>query len=294
MHNVSLSFHHFIPYQTLRFVGNSVCYLVAQLYTGFHYGIHSLKGREIALLSKAIDKLEKNQLDDQLLVELKEMLGDLSPTRESRESCEAQVKLELLTVLKTHRYSVFLLFKGVQASTPLHLPLYRFVAQCQVDASTVHVDPFEKLTITPEQKQLIVTVLETMATKEVSQLLIIRKQLEGYADTLRPLHPLKFLAEAFGQQQLRDHIRAIKLDYLKWNGIPWVAPGFLSKTSSKLDLAHQTKNLVVYLPGFCKILGIKEDGLATCVQNRQWAQFIDKVMEYASHASPAKQKIGSN
>jgi hypothetical protein len=272
----------YFPVQVVLFTGSCIDYILAQLYAGVHiYLADSVKGQEISLLSRVIHHLNCDQVNDRLIEELKQLLNDPSETKPYKGAFDQDAKNTLVTVLKTHRYSLYRLFRGVQANRYLALPIYAFIAKAvNHHASTTEKYNFSKLPITENQKQAIAELLPILANTDVATLRGMQDHLEDLGQRLSQLHPLRFLGEALSQPSYREMLRKIKESSLKWKGVWLIADGFVVKTAKELAKCHEEVNLQHYLPTFCTHLTISQEKFAPYVQNGQWQPFIDALVTH--------------
>ncbi len=104
-------------------------------------------------------------------------------------------------------------------------------------------NPYELLSITAQEKQLISKLLTTMADNNVFQLLIEKGRLEKIGKNIHHIHPMRFLATVFSDQQLTECMREIRRSHFKWDG-------FMDGFAQRMKGEAAKGNLAPYVPGF--------------------------------------------
>jgi len=151
---------------------------------------------------------------------------------------------------------------------------------------------FDQLTIEDSQKALMMETIPVVAHGTILDLIPKIPKFLQAKETLGPLHPLKSLEEILTNPSLRDSLIAISKNSTKWKG-KWIfgygqVDGFLQSTSKRLEKYHAQGEIIPFIPGFAKALGLTADQEAKLMQfasNQNWEGFITEIADIAAKKS---------
>lgn len=121
-----------------------------------------------------------------------------------------------------------------------------------------HVEPYNELRISQEEKDLIRKLLFTMAESSIFELLFEKGKLEKIGERINVVHPVRFLGTVFSDPRLVYCMKEIYKSSFKWDGF---SEGFCERMRKEAAAG----NLVMYLPGFAKAVKRPLDTIMTYV-----------------------------
>ena len=136
------------------------------------------------------------------------------------------------------------------------------------------VAAFQSLPLSTEDKQNIRDMVKGIAVANWNicsrNFAFYRKrEIQGLGDTLKSVHPLRFLGYIFSQPSVTKNLETIREDATKWSR-------FIKGISEKLDDAASRGNLAAYSSGFATVIHRTSDTTAiqTMITERKWQDLI--------------------
>ena len=126
---------------------------------------------------------------------------------------------------------------------------------------------YEELICTEIDRATIFEIISTLGEKGKIQLLFKKTYLNQIGDSVRHVHPLKFLSVIILQPELKKDLRRILDDYFKRSG-------FMEEMNTSLSLHLAQGTLLPYLSDFCAEVGISYDLVQKYCYKKEWDKLI--------------------
>lgn len=123
--------------------------------------------------------------------------------------------------------------------------------------------PYAKLVCTEQDKQAITEIIKNMGEHGKFWLLRHKSYMNELGDSIRHVHPLKFLEVVFNNDYLKVCMREVFDDYFKRNGFMDGLGGTLTNKSKAGELERYTHD-------FAKSINVSYDSIDIYFQNRDW------------------------
>jgi len=134
-----------------------------------------------------------------------------------------------------------------------------------VDAESLEL--FFTLPIDDKEKELISTIITTMAEKNILRLGLMRKTMEKKGKKIHHVHPFRFLGYVFSNPHLKSSMHKIRKNGFKWDG-------FIDGFSKKMKEEANKDNLMRYVPGFCHFLNINQADVIHYIKKRDFEGLV--------------------
>lgn len=123
---------------------------------------------------------------------------------------------------------------------------------------------------TKSEEKTIKWIVKTLGTATKVSILKDGLELKRKGDTLSNVHPYNFLLVIFREEEMKCHVRAIKLN----GGL--AKSGFYSGICESLEKESNANNLKdEYLVNFAKRIGMDPSPMRPFISGRQWEAFVD-------------------
>lgn len=132
-----------------------------------------------------------------------------------------------------------------------------------VDALPSPLEFYLGLPMSAQQQQDTYDIIETMAKKNVFELLFKKKTLEKKGKRVNSVHPLRFIGFIVGDGHLKHCLKKIKESSFKWDH-------FIEGFSNRMNEELHRDAINGYLPGFCEYLHVAEGEVRSYITNRDW------------------------
>jgi hypothetical protein len=127
--------------------------------------------------------------------------------------------------------------------------------------------PYTKLVCTDKDRVTVRRILETMATNGKMYLLQHRKEVEGWGDEVRHVHPLRFLGCVFSHPSGREWMKAVRGDFFKWSN-------FGSEMATAIDNEYKRGRILQYIPDFGAEIHLSPDKMKPFIDRKDWKGLI--------------------
>ncbi|MEI6243193.1 MAG: hypothetical protein WCP39_07330 [Chlamydiota bacterium] len=127
--------------------------------------------------------------------------------------------------------------------------------------------PYSKLICTEKDRETIRRILETLGTHGEMYLLKHRKEVEGWGDTVRHVHPLKFLGCVFSHPSGRVWMKDVKDDFFKWFN-------FGSEMATALNNEYNRGRILQYINDFGAEIRLSPEKMRPFVERKDWKGLI--------------------
>lgn len=130
------------------------------------------------------------------------------------------------------------------------------------------------ISITASQKEDIAYIVKTLASSSWTQLLKHKSSLKKAGDRVDNVHPLRFLAYIFTNEELKGGVHSIK----SRGGKIWKE--FFSGLESSLEQESQLNNMNdSIIQDFAKRVGVNASSITGAIQGHQWSTFMDILLQ---------------
>ena len=130
---------------------------------------------------------------------------------------------------------------------------------------------FYSLTLTQEDGQNIHYIIKSMAKSGWLALLKKKSELERCGDSIRHVHPLRFLGFIFSDPQRKHYIHMVKKSTIKWSQ-------FKGGLFPNLKKEYDRGQLFPFLSSFAKAVGVDKQLLAHYIQREDWDGFLNALL----------------
>jgi len=128
-------------------------------------------------------------------------------------------------------------------------------------------------TVIASEKEDIRYILKSLATKTYSDLLSSRGSLNRAGDRIDHIHPLRFLACIFLDEELKGCVHSVRDSKQVWKS-------FFTGLEDSLEEESQKNNMSLdFLQDFSNNLGINMSSVKDQVKNRKWSEFVDVLLK---------------
>lgn len=191
---------------------------------------------------------------------------------EANRSVDATVDREIATLIQSTPVEEEVLEEVAPELEDLsHLAKRPAVTVAEPKAAETQ-NAYEKLPISPVEKQKIGNILITMAENNVFQLLFEKKRLEKLGRDINHVHPIRFLGAVFSDPNLVNCMYEIRRSGFKWDG-------FIDGFSQRFKEELRNKNIEAYIPGFAASLGLEEKKVMSYVKSVDFEGLVLHLME---------------
>ncbi len=132
-------------------------------------------------------------------------------------------------------------------------------------------EDFYTLTLTQEDGQNIHFIIKSMAKSGWFTLLKKKSEMERCGDSVRHVHPLRFLGFIFSDPQRKHYMHMVKKSTIKWSQFKG---GLFPNLKKEFDRGQ----LYPYLAGFAKAVGVEKQLLAHYIQREDWDGFLNALL----------------
>jgi hypothetical protein len=129
------------------------------------------------------------------------------------------------------------------------------------------MDHFFHLPLDEAEKKIIISLITTMAEKNVIKLGLMRKTLERKGKRIHHVHPLRFLDYIFSTPHLKSSMHKIRRSSFKWDG-------FIEGLSKKMKDESISDNLIRYVPGFSQSLNVNSEHVMSYIHKQDWEGLV--------------------
>jgi len=141
---------------------------------------------------------------------------------------------------------------------------------------------FNSLKLSPDDKNCIKFIVENLATKGKSELLMMSYKLSAQGNKINDVHPLKFMSYVFSEKKIKnDYLPLILSDKFK-------KMSFMSGLSKKLEKVNNDNLLKPYLVEFMnssKIPLSKKNKLESLIDEKKWHDFFSFALKNSKRSS---------
>ncbi len=131
--------------------------------------------------------------------------------------------------------------------------------------------------LTPEDKENINYIVDTLSDKSAITLLIYQKNLEETGGKTRPIHPLKFLYYVFTDPTLRAASHKIR---------PVVWRRFVQGFEPSFEEEDKRNNLkMAAIEDFSSGVRVKKEKILSLLRAKKWSEFMNLVLEETKEES---------
>lgn len=134
-------------------------------------------------------------------------------------------------------------------------------------------DPYSSLAVTEKEKDMIYTIISTMAENNVIALAFKRGELDHLGKKIHHVHPMRFLGTVFSDPYLKKCMYEISESYFKWGG-------FMDGFGERMDGEANKGNLLPYCSGLCKSIHADPDAVSSYIQRRKWDGLVKFLIEH--------------
>jgi hypothetical protein len=132
--------------------------------------------------------------------------------------------------------------------------------------------PYNKLYCDEKDRTSISDLIKAMAEHGKLWLLGHKTYMNELGDSVRHVHPLKFLEVVFSNEYLKACMREIFEDYFKKNG-------FMDGLGESLTIKSKVGDLDRYLGDFAKAVKADAENLKPFFENRDWEGLVRYLMD---------------
>ncbi len=127
--------------------------------------------------------------------------------------------------------------------------------------------------VTQKDKKDIRFIVKTLSDSSLPSLLIKKKELEKAGDRIDHIHPLKFYAVIFSDEEL-------KVSLINIRSRSWVWGEFFSGMSEALADEKKLNNLTIpQIEEFCTNLGVDKTPIIAALNENRWTDFVDNLIK---------------
>jgi len=147
------------------------------------------------------------------------------------------------------------------------------VLQPEVAAEDVQpeVDLFQTLPISHSERETISFIITNMAEKNIFELAFDKKKMEEKGKRINHVHPLRFIGHIFSRHDLKKNMKRIKKSSFKWDA-------FMDGVARRMKEENSKNNLLMYVSGFAKSLGVNPDKVTYYIQKKDWEGLVRYLM----------------
>ena len=135
------------------------------------------------------------------------------------------------------------------------------------NAEPADLEAFYKLTLRPKDAENIHYIVKSIAKCSYPSLLLRKRDMDRRGDSIRHVHPLRFLGYIFGDPQRKHYMHMIKKSMIKWSQ-------FKAGLYPGLKREYNNHNLMPYLPAFAQIVDMDEKVLSHYIRKQDWEGFV--------------------
>lgn len=136
------------------------------------------------------------------------------------------------------------------------------------NGGSADLEEFYKLTLRSKDAENIHYIVKSIARCSYPSLLLRKRDMDRRGDSIRHVHPLRFLGYIFGDPQRKHYMHMIKKSMIKWSQ-------FKAGLYPGLKREYNNHNLIPYLSAFAQVVDIDEKVLSHYIHKQDWEGFVN-------------------
>ncbi|MCY3974566.1 MAG: hypothetical protein OXF02_03360 [Simkaniaceae bacterium] len=126
---------------------------------------------------------------------------------------------------------------------------------------------FYDLRLSDGDRRHIFKLIKTMADKHIATLIRKQRKLRKLGDKIEPVHPLRFIAYIYEENELRRRMRTIMRRYFTWGY-------FIGGLGERLSKEKARGNLRPFIPEFAYAVGTQPEVIERYVFMEDWKGMV--------------------
>ncbi|MBS0620580.1 MAG: hypothetical protein JSS61_03875 [Verrucomicrobia bacterium] len=132
-------------------------------------------------------------------------------------------------------------------------------------------ESFYQLPITDKEKQLIHSIITTMADKNIFQLAFVKRSMEKKGDRIHHVHPLRFAGHILSTPELKRALRVVRKSSFKWDAF---VDGFAKRMREELGKG----NVYPHVFGFAELLHADPQRVKHYIDHRDFEGLLNHLL----------------
>lgn len=176
-------------------------------------------------------------------------------------------------------------FCGWESETGHSEDVKEFNLEIAISSAGIKVKPVEYVKSQPRNyntpvssgdREKIRYIVTTLGFESILKITSVRSDLKKKGKQIDHLHPFRFLMTIFTDEEMKAAAHAIR-----GRMIGWIWDEFLGGIAGSLKEEAANHNLKPeYIQDFAKKLGISADLITPAIQNEQWKEFVDILIDH--------------